>query len=82
MWGRATPSGCHCWMIPIRVLRDHCEMREVGQIGPLAGSFFLKRVLLLLVGLGMTRTRSQLAPTIPMQETGDAIDMHFMYFTA
>ena len=26
----------------------------------------------------MTRTRSQLAPTMSMQETGDAIDMHFM----
>src|SRR5947209_17420918 len=40
--------------------------------------FFLKCALFLLVGLGMTRTRSQLAPTMSMQETVDAIDMHFM----
>src|SRR6266496_1710303 len=49
-----------------------------GLPGPLAGSFFLKRVLFYLVGLGMTRARSQLAPAMSMQEAVDAIDMHFM----
>src|SRR5260370_21960299 len=40
--------------------------------------FFLKRVLFFLVGLGMARTRSQLAPAMSMQEAVDAIHMHFM----
>src|SRR5258708_3872278 len=39
---------------------------------------FLKRVLFCLIRLGMTRTRSQFAPAMSMQETVDAIDMHFM----
>jgi hypothetical protein len=38
----------------------------------------LKRGLFFLVGLGMTRTRSQLAPAMSMQEAVDAIHMHFM----
>lgn len=38
----------------------------------------MKRSLCFLVGLGMTRTRSQLAPAMSMQETVDGVQMHFM----
>src|SRR3989442_15904900 len=40
--------------------------------------FFLKRGLFFLVRLGMTRTRSQLAPAMSMQETVDGVGMHFL----
>ena len=40
--------------------------------------FFLKRVLRFLVGLGMTRTWSQLVPAMSMQEAVDIVAMHFM----
>src|SRR5258708_12015327 len=40
--------------------------------------FFLKRSLFFLVGLGMTRTRSQLAPAMSMQEAVDGVDMDFL----
>ncbi len=38
----------------------------------------MKRGLFFLVGLGMTRTRSQLAPAMSMQEPVDGVDMDFM----
>src|SRR5260370_27874593 len=40
--------------------------------------FFLKCSLFCLVGLGMTRTRSQLAPAMSVQEAIDGVDMHFL----
>src|SRR5260370_12531032 len=40
--------------------------------------FFLKRSLFFLVGLGMTRTRSLLAPAMSMQEAVDGVDMVFL----
>jgi hypothetical protein len=38
----------------------------------------LKRDLFFLVRLGMTRTRSQFAPAMSMQEAVDGVDMDFM----
>ncbi len=38
----------------------------------------MKRDLCFLVGLGMTCTRSQLAPAMSMQETVDGVDMDFL----
>src|SRR5207302_10541863 len=70
--------------ITLRLLACSAPVAHRGVLGlseppvPLAESFFLKGVLFFLVRLGMTRTRSQLAPAMSMQKPVDAVDMHFM----
>jgi hypothetical protein len=59
-------------------LQDRWALACSGLSGPLAGRVFLKRVLFFLGRLGMTRTRSQLAPTMSIQEAVEGVDRHFM----